>query len=221
MPFPEIDPAFETFLEPTRIFLFGKKFPSLKYDPTSMSGGIDAAARAAAEKKEYEDFTIPAAAKAALAADKPKEAELPMPPSPVEWALRQVEDDGIFARIYGFSFEGHYYKLPRPVLFLVRENRARNPEEVVVDGWRQFNTRFTGIEGKDWQFSGDIMVWAVDRYDMAISLDVEIGSYDQVLLQSFAASQEEGAARSAGWNAWPSRNAASFRGKGWGAHQDR
>jgi hypothetical protein len=213
MPFPDIDPAFETFLEPTRIFLFGKKFPSLKYDPTSMSGGADAEARAEAPQKEYEDFKIPPAADAALKAGKPQEAELPMPPSPVEWALRQVENDGIFARIYGFSFEGHYYKLPRPVLFLVREERARNPEEAVGGGWRQFNTRFTGVEGKDWQFSEDIMVWAVDRYDMAISLDVEIGSYDQVLLQSLTASQEDGAARSAGWNPGASRNAASFRGK--------
>lgn len=220
MPFPQINSSFETFLEPTRIFLFGKPFSTLKYDPVPMSGGVDATARATSTTREFKDFTVTESAQAALKADKPTEAELPMPPGPVERALREVEEEGIFARIYGFSFEGHYYKMPRPVLFLVQgEGHSRKPEEVVTNGVRDFATSFTGIEGKDWQFGSDILVWVVDKQDIAVCLDLEIGRYEQVLLESLVAAQEDGA--SVGSNSGVSRNAASFRGKGWGAHQDR
>ena len=140
---------------------------------------------------------------------------------------------GIFARIYGFSFEGHYYKMPRPLLFLVRgDGRSRGRRIAAAGGARAFNTRFTGIEGKDWQFANDIQVWAVDKHDIAVCLDLEIGSYEQVLLQSMIiASQEEGAARSAFASrgtamasrstAMSSRSAASFRSAMLGPHQER
>jgi hypothetical protein len=36
---PPIDPSVESFLSPTRIYLFGKKFADLQYTPTSTSGG--------------------------------------------------------------------------------------------------------------------------------------------------------------------------------------
>ena len=126
-------------------------------------------------------------------------ADLPMPPGRVEQALRQV-GNGIFARIYGFSFEGHYYKMPRPLLFLLAAPgeqdgvavNARDPQEPVAGGVREFNTRFTGVEGMDWQFGRDILVWAVDKHDIAVCLDLDIGTYDRVLLQSMAAGTEDG-----------------------------
>ena len=241
MPFPDIDPAFETFLEPTRIFLFGKPFPALEYNPTYMIGGVEAAARVDADSEgvapeeaaagEFEDFTVPESAYEALKDDRPKEAVLPMPPGPVERALRAVQDKGIFARIYGFSFEGHYYKLPRPILFLVRgasevgdgvvRSRSRSPEGDSAGRGDRFDTRFTGVEGKDWQFGSDIRVWAVDKYDIAVCLDLEVGRYEEVLLQSLAAAQEEGAFRSSWGNAGVYRNAASFRTSIVPRHQDR
>jgi hypothetical protein len=193
MPFPNIDPAIETFLEPTRIFLFGKPFPTLVYDPRPMG-------------PEFEALNVPAAG-----------AELPMPPGRVEQALRQAaEADGIFARIYGFSYEGHYYKMPRPLLFLVRgeEDRSRMPEEPGGD-YRQFNTRFVGVEARDWQFGNDIRVWAVDKHDIAVRVDVEIGTYNKVLLESVAAGPEESAFR----GKYYARSAASFQGM-FGPHQE-
>lgn len=205
MPFPNIDPLIETFLEPTRIFLFGKPFPTLTYNPTPMS--------APGANTEFETYDAPA-----------QDSALPTPPGLVEQALRQAEDGGMFARIYGFSFEGHYYKLPRPLLFLVQgEGSFRNPEDAVTGGWRLFDTRFVGVEGKDWQFGNDIRVWAVDKHDIAICLDLDIGSYDQVLLQSLTAGQEESAFRTASTTrtAASSRTAASFRTAALGPHQDR
>lgn len=225
MPFPDISPLIETFLEPTRIFLFGKPFPNLVYNPAAMSVGGPTAVHNLGETstslREFEDYSASAPASAV---EEAPQTQLPMPPSLVEQTLRQAEDGGLFARIYGFSFEGHYYKLPRPLLFLVHDvGSSRDPEEPDSGGWRQFNTRFVGVEGKDWQFGSDIRVWAVDKHDIAICLDLDIGSYDQVLLQSLTAGQEESAFRTAATTrtAATSRTAATFRTAAVGPHQDR
>ena len=89
------------------------------------------------------------------------------------------------ARIYGFSYEGHYYDLARPALFLVHgpgqvaerpgppPNRgARAPDE----------TDRTGIAYTPKSFSEDMRVWAYDKGDLSIRFDVETGSFEQILL---------------------------------------
>ena len=216
MPFPSISSAFETFLDPSRIHLFGKPFPTLRYDPGPMAGvgpGINPA------ETEFEPQTV-----APASGGNPP--EVPVPPGRVEQALRKV-GDGIFARIYGFSYEGHYYKLPRPLLFLVDDN-MRGAEDNPPTS--EFSTRFTGVEGKDWQFGGDNSVWAVDRHDIAICHDLEVGTYDRVLLLATIASEEEAAARgtsmttrssAASRSAISGRSSASFRSSIIGAHRDR
>ena len=223
MAFPNLSAAFETFLEPTRIHLFGKQFPTLVYDTSAMDGKATQALQPQQQPpREFETYT----AATPVTAPAP---DLPMPPGRVEQALRKAED-GIFARIYGFSYEGHYYKLPRPLLFLVQgPGQSRAPENSTATG--EFSTRFTGIEGKDWQFGSDIRVWAVDRHDIAVCLDLEIGKYDEILLQSMIALQEEGTARGTAMStrsasqsrgtAMATRSAASFRSAMIGPHRDR
>jgi hypothetical protein len=88
------------------------------------------------------------------------------------------------ARIYGFSFEGYYYDLPKPIVFLVhgdgepaseargQVNRARAPA----------NPSLTGLGQADFQFSDDIMVWSYDKADYTIRMDVETGMFEDVLL---------------------------------------
>lgn len=227
MPWPQVDPLIETFFDPTRIFLFGKPFDSLTYAPGSMN--------AAGPFREFENYNPPAAG-----------AELPMPPSRLERTLRRATPDGIFARIYSFSFEGHYYTMPRPLLFLVRgpgavPPRSRRPEGLApppgagpLDQHFVFRTRYTGLEAKDWHFSDDIRVWAVDKKDLAVCLDLEVDNYERILLDSMIAFQEEiasrgaiagrGAAASRGAaaarGAAASRGAASFRGAMLGPHQE-
>src|SRR5690606_512709 len=92
-------------------WLFGKRFDSLKYDPKGMEGEF---------KPDY-------VAKAG--------ETMPMPPKRIERTLRRdlkISQDGkvesavgettqVFARIYSFSYEAHYYRLPRPLLFLVND----------------------------------------------------------------------------------------------------
>ena len=218
MPFPNVDPLIETFLEPTRIFLFGKPFPTLEYKSDPMSRGGTTGTGGTSFDPEFEPYAEPSAAGGTSPAP-----ELPMPPGQVEQALRQAADGGIFARIYGFSFEGHYYKLPRPSLFLVRGEGRKGSLDEAGPGGRGFSTRLVGVEAKDWHFGSDIRVWAVDRYDIAVCLDVEIGSYDEVLLQWLTDGDDDGAFRgaAAGRGAAASRGAASFRGAALGPHQDR
>jgi hypothetical protein len=231
MSFPNLNPFIETFLDPTRIFLFGKPFPALAYVANPV-GAIQGAAAGGAAAGAAVQAAVAYGDAAAPAPPPPGEFEV-HPPGRVEQALLQAEEDGNFARIYGFSFEGHYYKMPRPLLFLVRgDGRSRVPEDLPAapGGSRAFNTRFTGIEGKDWQFADDIRVWAVDKHDIAICLDLEIGNYEQVLLESTLDAQEEMGARSAGASrsagssrsrAMALRSAGSFRSAGHGPHQDR
>ncbi len=59
----------------------------------------------------------------------------------------------------------------------------------------------------------------MDKHDIAVCLDLEIGNYEKVLLDSYVAGQEE----SAGINrsAVSSRSATTFRSAAIGPHQDR
>ena len=160
--------------------------------------------------------------------------ELPMPPRRIERKLRQP-DQG-FARIYSFSFEGHYYRLPRPLLFLL-SGAGRRPDEdpTAWDFWDRhlaFSTKFAGTAGKEWQFSDDLRVWAVDRKDLAVCLDVEIANYQELLLDSMIAarrgtssrgdmvSRGDVVGRGDGGTASRGAGAGAFRGDMIGPHQN-
>jgi hypothetical protein len=96
-----------------------------------------------------------------------------------------------FARIYGFSFEGTYYELPRPVLFLVHGDgieatEARNRVRGIVNRARGLgDPSLTGIAAADFQFAEDLRVWSYDKADYTIRMDVETGMFEQVLLDIF------------------------------------
>jgi hypothetical protein len=87
------------------------------------------------------------------------------------------------ARIYGFSFEGAYYGLPRPSLFLVHGPGA--------PGGSWFNNSTleqAGVAAREWDFSGnqnpnDIVYWEYEKSDFSIRLDPEAGPFEQILLQ--------------------------------------
>lgn len=225
----------DNFFSPTRVWLFGKKFAGLKYDATEM-------------KSEFSKYEVPTS----------PDKNLPIPPRRIERALRRgldpqgnpspADEQKIFARIYSFSYEGHYYRLPRPLLFLVREkdgvdvgdrlecnsDDAKNCSadiKLLVEIMRQvvsklppmkFTSDLSGVEARDWDFSNDIKVWRVDRKDLAVCLDVEIGNYQEVLLDSMIAQDrrdEERASRSRG--DITGRGAGSFRGDMIGPHQNK
>jgi hypothetical protein len=95
------------------------------------------------------------------------------------------------ARIYGFSFEGHYYDLAKPAIFLVH-GPGNDPEAFRPDTARP-NSRVdrapadadrTGIAYTANSFSHDIRVWSYDKGDFSIRLDPESGPFEQILLQA-------------------------------------
>jgi hypothetical protein len=104
------------------------------------------------------------------------------------------------ARIYAFSYEGHFYDLARPVIFLVhgpgRDPEAFRPAVVgagAIPAAARANARFTrapadadrtGVANTSGSFSEDIRVWSYDKGDFSIRLDVETGPFDQILLDA-------------------------------------
>ena len=99
-----------------------------------------------------------------------------------------VDKTSTIARIYSFSYEGAYYDLPRPALFLVhgdgedvteaeakKTNVARAPGEPSL----------TGVAAADFQFADGLKVWSYDKADHTIRMDVETGEFEDVLLNMY------------------------------------
>jgi hypothetical protein len=110
----------------------------------------------------------------------------PMPPGAanvsllVECGLKQTPR---LARIYGFSFEGAYYGLPRPPIFLVHGTGL--PIDTPANTWSKFES--SGVMAREWDFSsqdngGDLRYWEYEKGDFSIRLDPEAGPLEQILL---------------------------------------
>jgi hypothetical protein len=93
-----------------------------------------------------------------------------------ELAAASPEPTPNFARIYAFSYEGHYYDLAKPALFLVH-----GPGTDVEP-----TAEHTGLVTDTHEFSTDIKVWAYDKTDLSIRLDPETGTFEQILLEAEA-----------------------------------
>jgi hypothetical protein len=91
-----------------------------------------------------------------------------------------------FARIYGFSFEGHYYDLPKPAMFLVHgdgvEPDFKAHDRTTVDA--------SGVVAREWELSSsaagakDLRIWEYDKGDFSIRLDIETGQLEDILLEA-------------------------------------
>ena len=91
------------------------------------------------------------------------------------------------ARIYGFSFEGQYYDLPKPALFLVHGDGEVADRPVAADvhyARAPDEADRTGVAAQDYSFSEDIAVWSYDASDYSICPDVETGTFEQILLDA-------------------------------------
>jgi hypothetical protein len=111
------------------------------------------------------------------------------------WLWRQLEkDDATFARIYGFSYDGAYFDLPRPVLFLVHGPGEPAVQSSNITGASQTEAQLarapqkpslSGIAAAEFGIADDIRVWSYDKADYTIRMDVETGMFEQVLLEIF------------------------------------
>ena len=104
---------------------------------------------------------------------------------------RQLDDPQAgFARIYGFSFEGHYYDLPKPIIMLVHGpgERITRPPPVAPPppgpGLDGPTVDQAGEAAREWEFSADLVYWEYEKADLSMRFDMETGTLEQILLES-------------------------------------
>lgn len=109
----------------------------------------------------------------------------------------QLGKDARFARIYGFAYEGTFYELPEPVIFLVHgEGESATSWEnggvsIPENAPGRLHSRapnkppLSGVAAADFQIADDIQVWPYDKADYTIRMDVATGMFEQVLLDIF------------------------------------
>lgn len=104
--------------------------------------------------------------------------------------LEQQLTEAVVARIYGFTYEGTYYDLPRPTLFVVHGEgeRASLASQVGTEAHLTRAPRdpsVSGVGAADFQLAEEIHVWSYDKADYTIRMDVDTGMFEQVLLDAF------------------------------------
>jgi hypothetical protein len=101
--------------------------------------------------------------------------------------------DPRLARIYGFSYEGHYYDLTSPAIFLVHGDGV-DPEAPPPDDPRvsraPASADLTGVAGRTSSFSEDMKVWSYDKGDFSLRMDIETGPFEEILLEAELAAEE-------------------------------
>ena len=97
------------------------------------------------------------------------------------------------ARIYGFSYEGHYYDLTSPAIFLVHgdgvDPEAPRPAEPRVSR-APADADLTGVAGRTGSFSEDMKVWSYDKGDFSLRMDIETGPFEEILLEAELVAEE-------------------------------
>lgn len=130
-------------------------------------------------------------------------ANLPTALGANHFLLDQINATGAkFARIYAFSYEGNFYTLPKPAIFLVHGDGeaiagAGLSGRGVADGGL---TDQSGLVAKSFGFerSGGftppppgitseaegVRCWAYDKGDFSLRLDVTTGTFEDILLEA-------------------------------------
>ncbi len=113
----------------------------------------------------------------------------PLEPVPALGVNRLLQNQigaagALIARIYGFSYEGHYYDLAKPAMFLVHGAGvpADPPGPHPRASRAPAGTDFSGVAATAKSLADDVMVWAYDKSDLSIRLDTETGTLEQILL---------------------------------------
>ncbi|MDJ0945096.1 MAG: hypothetical protein QNJ30_16630 [Kiloniellales bacterium] len=169
----------ETLLSPTNVLLYGRELQELKIDQAKLPDLRKPAAKSSQQE-------------GCMGSDPPP----PPPPQPPRlgdnnFLEAQLRAEGArLARIYAFSYEGHYYDLARPALFLVHgpgsDPEAPRPspdlpysrlDRAPADADR------TGVASQDRSFSDDMRVWSYDKGDHSIRLDPDAGTFEEILLE--------------------------------------
>ena len=225
MSFPNLNPFIETFLDPTRIFLFGKPFPALVYNPARWDrfkgrprGGP--AQRCARRRGRLHGNRRRPRHPTGTSRRRTAARRCSPAPGRVEQALRQAErtassrastaspSRGTTTRCRARSsswFAAVAVRAYRRTSPPPPAGRGRSTRASPASRARTGNSQTTSASGR----------WTSTT--SRICLDLEIGNYEQVLLELTLDAQEEmgarsaGAARSAGDQPEPGHGAAQRR----------
>ncbi|MEO0328960.1 MAG: pentapeptide repeat-containing protein [Pseudomonadota bacterium] len=83
------------------------------------------------------------------------------------------DNDAVVARIYGFSYGGAYYEMDGPTLFVVG-GEGKNAMDADVAG--------PGLDDDD-KFYASLKTWTYGQHERSTRMDVESGTFEQLLLQ--------------------------------------
>ncbi len=97
----------------------------------------------------------------------------------------QYSPDAKLARIYGFAYEGTYYELPEPVIFLVHGPGETAAADSGAMARSPKSPSESGVASADYQVADDIMYWPYDKADYTVRMDVMSGQFEQVLLDIY------------------------------------
>jgi uncharacterized membrane protein YgcG len=103
-----------------------------------------------------------------------------------------LHEDARLARIFAFSFEGEFFLLSAPAIFLVHgagldpddpppTNVANEIEYQRLSRSPGLSSR-TGLGYQEGSLGRDIRVWIYDKNDHSMRLDLQAGPLDQILL---------------------------------------
>lgn len=105
-----------------------------------------------------------------------------------------MAEDARLARIFAFAFEGAFFELAKPAIFLVHgagmrpdEPAPKNEAGKVAYGRLSRSPGSSSVSGLARQtgaFAKDLRVWIYDKGDFSMRLDVETGTFDQILLDA-------------------------------------
>jgi hypothetical protein len=121
-----------------------------------------------------------------------------------EFLRRQIEAENQdlgpakLARIYAISFEGSFYNLPKPMIFLVHGGGAKirgsGVSVLLADALSNRPTADdSGMAGRDFDFEAsdtgqgdghDLRYWEYDKDDVTLRLDVVSGSLEDILVDA-------------------------------------
>ena len=152
-------------------------------------------------------------------------------------AQQLTSDDATIARIYAFSFQNEFFELVKPALFVVngdgefplRGENPKNPEDPARDSpeiWQLrdygYPTGLTGIAESGGTIATDLRVWAYDRDDYSLRLDIMTGPFDRILIEhEFAEEGLQGFARGGNTLGTPTGvNSRRRRPRGWRSDDD-
>ncbi|RLK03571.1 hypothetical protein [Ruegeria conchae] len=116
----------------------------------------------------------------------------------------QFGGDARLARIYGFAYDGTYYEMPEPTIFLVHgagdsatggnlpygfklqtSNDADAQDTTQQAARAPMNPSVSGVAAADYQMANDIRVWNYDQADYTIRMDIAAGQIEEVLLDVY------------------------------------